>query len=191
MEDGRWSDPAAFFAGPNDEQRPSLRAARDGTVWVQAGKRAEGFKGAARVKLAAAAQQFVEGMQQLDEFTIDPSGRMWFFEQTQAAADAGNTPPYWKGPHASPGETRVGWFDGRRMNTFTLIFNIGYRAPVFDRERLARGLVQLPRQRRPLCRNLLLRPRLAERRGHPAGRPQVRKVHLELADLAEVILEAR
>ncbi len=125
-KNGRWSEETAFFASPQDEQRPTIRFAPDGAVWIHASKRVGGFMGEQRLALPDAAADFIAKMNRLDEFRIDPSGRFWFFEQTASYAPgnpgyrAGRTP-------ASAGA----WFDGNTLQPFTLGVAIGYRAPRF------------------------------------------------------------
>ena len=126
LRNGRWSAETAFFASPENEQRPMIRLASDGAVWIHASKRVGGFSGEQRLALPPAAADFVAQMNRLDEFQIDPSGRFWFFQRTASYAPgnpgyrAGRTP-------ASAGA----WYDGRTLQPFALGTAIGYRAPRF------------------------------------------------------------
>ena len=125
--DGEWSDETAFFASEEDEQRPAIRFAADGTAWIHASKRVSGIRDGKRFELPAAARELVASMPRLDEFQIDSSGRFWFFRQT-ASFHPGN-PGYRAG--RSP-ETAGAWFDGRTVQPFTLGVAVGYRAPEFE-----------------------------------------------------------
>ena len=124
---GEWSGEIALFASEEDEQRPAIRFAADGTAWVHASKRVSGIRDGKRFELPAAAREFVETMPRLDEFQIDTSGRFWFFRQS-ASFHPGN-PGYRAG--RSP-ETAGAWFDGRTVQPFTLGVAVGYRAPAFE-----------------------------------------------------------
>lgn len=124
--DGEWSDEIAFFASPQDEQRPTIRFAADGTAWIHSSKRVEGTKDGQRYTLPAAAAEFIDGLNRLDEFQIDRSGRFWFLHQA-ASFHPGNP-----GYRAGRTPTSAGaWFDGQRLQPFQLEVAIGYRAPTF------------------------------------------------------------
>ena len=124
---GEWSDEIALFASPEDEQRPMIRFAADGTAWVHASKRLSGIRDGRRFELPADARSFVSSMQRLDEFQIDSSGRFWFFRQA-TSYHPGN-----RGYRAGRSPDSAGaWFDGRTVQPFTLGVAIGYRAPVFE-----------------------------------------------------------
>ena len=124
--DGVWSGETAFFSSPEDEQRPMIRFASDGTAWIHASKRVEGVLGDQRFTLPPAAAEFVDGMARIDEFQIDRSGRFWFFRQLVSYAP-GN-PGYRAG--RSPSAAGA-WYDGQRLQPFRLEVAIGYRAPMF------------------------------------------------------------
>ncbi len=126
LKNGRWSAETAFFASPENEQRPMIRLAADGAVWIHASKRVGGFVGEQRLALPPAAADFVAEMNRLDEFQIDPSGRFWFFGRT--ASYAPGNPGYRAG--RSPASAGA-WYDGRTLQPFTLGTAIGYRAPRF------------------------------------------------------------
>ena len=128
-EAGNWTEEVAFFASTEDEQRPVVRFAADGTAWIHASKRVSGIRQGARVELPEAARGFVEGMATLDEFQIDTSGRFWFLRQA-ASYHPGNA-----GYRAGRSPTSEGaWFDGTSIQPFTLEVAIGYRAPVFEED---------------------------------------------------------
>ena len=124
--DGEWSAETAFFASLEDEQRPTIRFAADGTAWVHSSKRVEGIKDGQRYALPSAAAEFIDGLNRLDEFQIDQSGRFWFFRQA-TSFHPGNP-----GYRAGRSPTSAGaWFDGQRLQPFQLEAAIGYRAPTF------------------------------------------------------------
>ncbi len=123
----RWSHEIAFFASNEDEQRPMIRFASDGTAWIHASKRVSGIRQGTRFELPATARDFVADLESLDEFQIDRSGRFWFLRQT-ASYTPGN-PGYRAG--RSPASAGA-WFDGSKLRPFTLEVAIGYRAPVFE-----------------------------------------------------------
>ena len=54
MPGGKWSDETLFFATTQDEQRPTLRAAPDGTVWVHTARRVAGIRDGKRVEMTGA-----------------------------------------------------------------------------------------------------------------------------------------
>ena len=124
---GSWSDETAFFASAEDEQRPMIRFASNGTAWIHASKRVSGIRKGARVELPAVAGDFVSKMDSLDEFQIDLDGRFWFLRQ--AASYTPGNPGY----RAGRSPTSAGaWFDGKNVQPFNLEVDIGYRAPVFE-----------------------------------------------------------
>lgn len=124
--DGEWSDEIEFLASPNDEQRPTIRFASDGTAWIHASNRVEGIKDGQRYTLPAAAAEFINGLNRLDEFQIDRAGRFWFFHQA-VSFHPGNP-----GYRAGRTPTSAGaWFDGQRLQPFRLEVALGYRAPTF------------------------------------------------------------
>ena len=128
LRGGRWSEEVAFFASEEDEQRPVVRFAADGTAWIHASKRVAGIRDGKRVELPEAAGEFVDGMATLDEFQIDTSGRFWFLRQ--AASYTPGNPGYRAGRSPS---SEGAWFDGTSLQPFTLEVAIGYRAPVFEK----------------------------------------------------------
>lgn len=129
LVEGEWSPETAFFASDQDEQRPVIRFARDGTAWVHASSRVSGLQGEQRFELPSEAQGFVASLESLDEFQIDASGRFWFLRQA-TSFHPGNP-----GYRAGRSPTSEGaWFDGTTLQPFTLEMAIGYRAPVFDEE---------------------------------------------------------
>ena len=125
---GEWSEETAFFASEDDEQRPVIRFAPDGTLWVHASNRVSGLQGEQRFELPTDARNFVASVDRLDEFQIDASGRFWFLRQT-TSFHPGN-PGYRAG--RSPASEGA-WFDGTTLQQFTLETAIGYRAPAFDK----------------------------------------------------------
>jgi len=106
---GAWSAEIPFFAGAEDEQRPSLRVASDNTVWVLAGKRLAGIHGGTRVELEKPAGG------DFDEFLFDAAGRLWLFAEDKKQL------------------TRIALLDGKTTSTQFLETPLGYRAPLFDR----------------------------------------------------------
>ncbi len=127
LSGGNWSEETAFFASEEDEQRPMIRFAADGTAWIHASKRVSGVRGEQRFELPAEARDYVASMGSLDEFQIDASGRFWFLRQV-TSFHPGN-PGYRAG--RSPASEGA-WFDGETLQRFTLEVAIGYRAPAFD-----------------------------------------------------------
>ena len=125
---GEWSEETAFFASEDDEQRPVIRFAPDGTLWIHASNRVSGLQGEQRFELPTDVRNFVASMDRLDEFQIDASGRFWFLRQT-ISFHPGN-PGYRAG--RSPASEGA-WFDGTTLQRFTLETAIGYRAPAFDK----------------------------------------------------------
>jgi len=126
---GQWTDETAFFASDEDEQRPMIRFAADGTAWIHASGRVSGVLGSTRYELPAKARDFVAELDRLDEFQIDRGGRFWFLHQV-TSFHPGN-PGYRAG--RSPGSAGA-WFDGKTLQPFTLGVAIGYRAPVFEED---------------------------------------------------------
>ena len=126
---GQWTDETAFFASGEDEQRPMIRFAADGTAWIHASGRVSGIRDSTRYELPAKARDFVAELDRLDEFQIDRSGRFWFLHQV-TSFHPGN-PGYRAG--RSPGSAGA-WFDGKTLQPFTLGMAIGYRAPVFEED---------------------------------------------------------
>ncbi len=125
-KDGDWSAEIAFFASTEDEQRPMIRFASDGTAWIHASKRVAGARKDQRFELPSAAAEFVSKMASLDEFQIDAGGRFWFLRQS--ASYAPGNPGY----RAGRTPTSAGaWYDGTKLQPFNLEVAIGYRAPRF------------------------------------------------------------
>lgn len=122
-----WTEETSLFASEDDEQRPMIRFAANGTVWIHASKRVAGIRGEQRFELPTVAREFVASLDSLDEFQIDSSGRFWFLRQT-TSFHPGN-PGYRSG--RSPASAGA-WFDGESLQPFTLEMAIGYRAPAFD-----------------------------------------------------------
>ena len=77
MPGGDWSDETLFFASTQDEQRPTLRTAPDGALWVHTARRLAGIRNGKRVEMAGAPAAS-------DEMFIDAGGRAWFFRGTGA-----------------------------------------------------------------------------------------------------------
>ncbi len=126
---GQWTEETAFFASREDEQRPMIRFAADGTAWIHASGRVSGIRDSVRFELPAKARDFVAGLDRLDEFQIDRGGRFWFLHQV-TSFHPGN-PGYRAG--RSP-DSAGAWFDGTMLQPFTLGVAIGYRAPVFEED---------------------------------------------------------
>ncbi len=127
LEGDEWADETAFLASSEDEQRPTIRFAQNGTAWIHASKRVSGVRGEQRVELPANVREYLSSLSSLDEFQIDASGRFWFLRQA-VSWHPGNP-----GYRAGRSPTSEGaWFDGKTLQPFTLEVAIGYRAPVFD-----------------------------------------------------------
>lgn len=110
-----WSQAEAFFASPEDEQRPSIRFDDQGVVWIYAGKHLGGLKNGQRYEPPPAVQEELS-REAVDEFQIGPAGRWWFFR------DRGQ-------------QMEVLIFEGNRFLAPRVVGQeLGYRAPLFSAE---------------------------------------------------------
>ena len=119
MPGGKWSDEIPFFAGKQDEQRPTLRGAPDGTVWVHTARRLAGIRDGKRVEMADAPAAS-------DEMFFDNGGRAWFFNGVGAfnPGAAGHT--------AVARQLQMTVLGG--ANPYHVVYEmpLGYRAPLLD-----------------------------------------------------------
>jgi hypothetical protein len=116
---GKWSDEILLFAGKQDEQRPTLRVAPDGTVWVHTARRLAGIRDGKRVEMAGAPPSS-------DEMFFDAGGRAWFF------TGVGAFNPGAAGQAPAPRQLQMTVIGGSTPYHVAYAMPIGYRAPLLD-----------------------------------------------------------
>jgi len=119
MPGGPWSDEILFFASKQDEQRPTLRVAPDGTLWVHTARRMAGIRDGKRVEMMGAPPAS-------DEMFFDGGGRAWFFTGIGA---------FNPGAAGHPGvqrELQMTVLGGASPYHVTFEMPLGYRAPMLD-----------------------------------------------------------
>jgi hypothetical protein len=121
MPGEKWSDETLFFASTQDEQRPTLRTAPDGTVWVHTARRVAGIRNGKRVEMAGAPATS-------DEMFLDAGGRAWFF------SGIGAYNPGAAGQAPAPRMLAVTVLGGTAPHHVTYTMPLGYRAPMLDDE---------------------------------------------------------